>query len=194
MLKKIALLSGIVAAGVLSLGLEAKAVKLTGSNLVSVYSCERSGSDIRVKTSANASSYILTSSCRDAGHGLRNYTLTCTSATQYRVQWSDCSNSRPTDTVKPQLNAAVTYTVVSTSSGTRKVVPTLSARATDTSKVTKIELFYSNGSNYRTIKSCSNNSTTGSCTYTFTSPTSGSFYATAWDEAGNSVTSDVYSF
>lgn len=69
----------------------------TGMNYVNVVSCEQIGNDIRVSLSVNSAKYVLTSTTRNAGHGLRNYKLNCVSATKYKVEWTEVA-SAPTST------------------------------------------------------------------------------------------------
>lgn len=200
MSKKVALLSAILLVSGLGLATVAQAVGTAGSNVVSVQSCEQVGRDIRVKTASTGPTYLLTSTCRNAGHGLRNYTLACTSAKQYRVSWTDCSvpTPQPTDTQRPTVSASVTYSSVwYPGNSAQKVVPTLAARATDTNKVTKVVLYYNTtqlGEGYSVLKTCTANTAIASCSYTFTNPTHGNFYAVAWDNAGNTATSTKFSF
>lgn len=65
----------------------------TGGNYVDVVSCKQIGKDIEIKRSSNDSATTLTSSCRDAGYGLREYSMTCSSATRYYVSWKPCSST-----------------------------------------------------------------------------------------------------
>lgn len=107
--KKIAWLSAI--STVLALGTLAQTAQAvvtpvtTGSNLVPVYSCTQVGNNVKIRRVASDSEYVLNSSCRDAGHGLREYKLTCTSGSQYRVEWKSCggnSNPNPSPVVDNQ--------------------------------------------------------------------------------------------
>ena len=52
------------------------------SNTFTVTSCEQVGGDIRISRN-NGPKYVLTSSCRDAGHGKRQYKMSCVSSTKY---------------------------------------------------------------------------------------------------------------
>ncbi len=163
------------------------------SNIVSVYSCTQTGRNIKIRRTSTQPEYVLNSSCRDAGHGMREYALTCTSAKQYRVEWKPCGN-----TAKPTITANVTYTAVwYQNESVQKVVPTVTARATDTDKITKINLYHNlsqvNGV-YTILKTCTTNATTATCAHKFSEPARGNFYAVAWDEAGNSVTSTKFTY
>jgi len=80
-------LSGIVSA--------VTATPKTGPNYVNVVSCEQVGNDIRIRLGANSAKYVLTSTTRDAGHGLRNYKLNCLSATRYKVEWTEVTSTPP---------------------------------------------------------------------------------------------------
>ena len=327
-MKKIALLSGISAAVDLAfLASTAQAVAVSvnaGSNLVSVHSCTQTGADIKIRRSSTDSEYTLISACRNAGHGLRDYKMTCTSNKQYRVEWKDCGTTpapTPTpqvdnqgpvvsvntnvmsgtitnnqysyqvnvsaqdagsnirgilvtvrnqatgatvqswwvenknglsdtetgfgtnnvtksvgktglqvgtyytvsaraydtrgnstvanapvrlyvastgDTVRPSVTANVTYAAVwYPGNNAQKVIPTLSARATDTNKVTKVVLYYNStqlGQGYSVLKTCNTNSLVVSCTHPYEDPTHGNFFAVAYDEAGNSATSTKFAF
>ncbi|MBT3539321.1 hypothetical protein HN481_04315 [Candidatus Parcubacteria bacterium] len=62
-----------------------------GSNRVSVDSCRNVSNGIKVRRFGNSNEYKLSNGVRDAGHGLRDYKLNCTSNTQYKVSWKDAS-------------------------------------------------------------------------------------------------------
>lgn len=100
--------AALVAVTLLVAPLVVKAVTVNTSNEVSVASCEQIGSDIRIQRVSGEQSTVLTSACRDAGHGLRQYSLSCLSATKYRVSWSECSTPAPvptpTDTQGPTVS------------------------------------------------------------------------------------------
>ena len=102
MLKKI-LLSGLVLAGVFAVGYVVLAAD--GSNYVDVNSCTQVGKDIRINRGGQ--NYTLTSSCRDAGHGYRDYQMTCVSNKQYKVEWTEgCTPVKPPtpkDTEAPKV-------------------------------------------------------------------------------------------
>ncbi len=105
---KLILVLGLLAGAAL-LGNSVLAVE-SGTNVVSVSSCEQVGSDVRISRN-NGPKYMLTSSARNAGHGLRQYTLTCVSNTQYRVYWTTAITTTPgtptvTTTVATQVTAA----------------------------------------------------------------------------------------
>lgn len=290
----------------------AQAVTVNSSNEVSVSSCEQVGADIRIRRAAGEQSTLLTSACRDAGHGLRQYTMTCVSPTKYRVSWADCANPAPADTQGPAVTVSAKalsgslngswykyevtvsaqdstsnikgvevtvkgpdnqvvhswwvdgrtasangsfdtksitrtvtrgwlqtnkqYTVTAraydalgnntTSAATavylpgdsvapvvsvdvtynaqwypgnnaKRMVPTLTVRATDNQQLRKISLFYNNtglGEGYSELRSCQVSGTVANCSHAFTDMTRGNFYAVAWDEAGNSVTSYKIAF
>ena len=75
------------------------ALAATGSSYVTVSSCTNVSGGIRIVRSGS-SPYMLANGCRDAGHGLRNYYLTCTASNRYFVSWTeDCSAWN--DTAKP---------------------------------------------------------------------------------------------
>lgn len=308
-----------VVAVVVALGgpllVRAVTVNVNTSNDVSVVSCEQVGSDIRIRRSASESSSVLTSACRDAGHGLRQYTVSCISNTKYRVSWTDCSTptpQTPTDTQGPSVSLSanavansingswykytvtvsaqdatsnikgieviikgpdnqvvqswwidgrnvasngsfgvksVTRTVTrswlqtnkqytitakaydtagnSTTSAVaavylsgdtvaptigidvtynaqwypgnkaKRMVPTLVARANDNQRVSKITIYYNNtglGEGYSELRTCNVSGANVVCSHGFSDMTRGNFYAVAWDEAGNSVSSYKVAF
>lgn len=304
-------------AAVLALGgpllVRAVTVSVNTSNDVSVASCEQVGSDIRIRRSSGEQSSILTSACRDAGHGLRQYTVSCISSTKYRVSWTDCSTPQPPadtqgpsvsvsatpvansvngswykydvtvsaqdaasnikgvevivkgpdnqvvqswwvdgrnaasngsfgtksitrsvtrwwlqtnkqytvtakaydaagnsttsavatvylsgDTVAPTVGTDVTYNAVwYPGNSAKRMVPTLVARANDNQRVSKITIYYNNtglSEGYNELRTCTVSGTNAACSYSFGDMTRGNFYAVAWDEAGNSVTSYKIAF
>lgn len=61
----------------------------SGWNPVNTDKCMQVGKDIQVENFGNT--YLLTSECRDAGNGLKQYTMSCLSDKQYRVDWKPCS-------------------------------------------------------------------------------------------------------
>jgi len=65
----------------------------TGSNYVDVASCRQDGKDIMVKRLPNGVEFKLTSTLRDAGHGMRYYTLNCVSQNRYFVSWKEASST-----------------------------------------------------------------------------------------------------
>ena len=62
-----------------------------GSNIVAVDACQEVANGVTVNRSG--STHTLTNGCRDAGHGERQYTLTCVSDTKYRVSWVPCATA-----------------------------------------------------------------------------------------------------
>ena len=91
--KKIAWLSGISALAVIGIASMAHAVTVEpGTNKVSVYSCTQVGNDIKIRRSSSESEYVLTSTCRDAGHGMRQYSMSCNSNKEYKVSWTECGS------------------------------------------------------------------------------------------------------
>jgi len=60
----------------------------SGINYVKVSSCEQVGADVKVSLN-NGPKFVLTSTTRDAGHGLRNYKLTCVDSKKYKVEWKE---------------------------------------------------------------------------------------------------------
>lgn len=78
----------------------------TGQNLVPVQHCQQVGKDVRIIR--NNQTYILSSACRNAGHGLRDYTLTCSGTKKYLVTWKNCNSTVPAATPKPKPTPAPT--------------------------------------------------------------------------------------
>ena len=72
---------------------EARAPK-SGVNYVNVNSCEQVGLDIKISRGGGAK-YVLNSTVRDAGHGLRDYKLTCVNSRRYRVEWREIFTTPP---------------------------------------------------------------------------------------------------
>lgn len=64
-----------------------------GWNPVNVAKCVQVGKDISIIRLSDGVSDTLTTACRDAGNGLKDYTMTCLSDTQYRVDWKPCSST-----------------------------------------------------------------------------------------------------
>lgn len=62
-----------------------------GWNPVNVDKCTQVGKDIQIVNGTYSA--FLTSECRDAGNGLKDYTMACLSATQYRVDWKPCTTA-----------------------------------------------------------------------------------------------------
>jgi len=79
----------------------------SGSNLVNVDSCEDVQTGVEITRFGNPVSYVLTNDIRDAGYGLQDYKLHCTSATQYSVEWADVA---VTPAVTEPLSFSVTLT------------------------------------------------------------------------------------
>lgn len=75
-----------------------------GVNFVPVSSCIQVGKDIKIRRTSGDSESTLTSACRDAGHGKRQYTLVCTSNKEYKVSWTECPVAPVPDTQSPTLS------------------------------------------------------------------------------------------
>ena len=97
------------------------------------------------------------------------------------------------DTVAPTISTDVTYSAQwYVGNNAKRMVPTLVVRANDNQRIAKITLYYNNtglGEGYGELKTCTMNANNASCSHSFGDLTRGNFYATAWDEAGNAVTS-----
>lgn len=109
------------------------ALAASGTTFVDVVSCESVAGGVRI--GRGGAVYVLTNGVRDAGHGLRNYSLTCVSPTRYRVIWSDVAAPQ-TDTIAPNVSVSSNQTFY-TDDQMVKVIP----RATDNVAVTRLELF-----------------------------------------------------
>ncbi len=159
-------------------GITAKANAAENTTLVPVTSCEQVGNDIRISIN-NGSKTILTSTCRDTGHGMRQYKLSCTSKTQYKVEWSTPSSCTAQDKVHPRVSITAPKTVVSNNE-----VVALTATAFDVKGVTKIEIYEGKS----IVKTCLNSTI---CIHSFTATAQQNnerpqtFKARAYDAAGN---------
>ena len=159
----------------------------TGSNFVKVDSCEQVGKDIRI--SRGGKSYVLTSTCRDAGHGFRDYKMTCVSRKEYKVEWTENCKPLPPpppkDTVSPSLDL-----VSDKKSYYDGDTVYLTATANDNVKVKKIEIYGETGNLLRTcdyVGVCKTNTI-----IKFSAPNNinwgiTGYSARAYDEAGNST-------
>ncbi len=176
MSKKIWLLAILIVGGLL-LGATAQAA--SGSNNVDVTSCEQTSTGIRVRKS-NGEPYILTNGCRNAGYGLRNYTMTCLSNTQYQVDWEENC------TAGADHEAPTTWVYSSKTSYKEGEKVYLTARADDNKKVTKINIYRGT----RLIKTCTNASFCGYVDKAKLGDTS--YRSKAYDAAGNIGTSEWY--
>lgn len=151
----------------------------SGTNTVDVMSCENTATGIRIKR-ASGEPYILTNGCRNAGYGLRDYYMTCTANTQYRVEWTENCKAG-SDIEAPTVWI---YANKNTYKSGEKVY--LTARADDNKKVTKIEVYRGN----RLLKTCRNASF---CGFVDKAKVNDSGYrAKAYDSAGNVGVSEWY--
>ncbi len=156
-------------------------------NYVNVTSCEEIVGGIRISRN-NGPKYILTSECRDAGHGMRNYTMSCVSRTQYKVSWTETNSCSNRDTVRPTASISTSRTSMKTGQQV-----TVYASASDNKGVARIDV-YQDGER---IKRCNNVNT---CNTTITLRLSGtvnaktySFYTKVTDINGNTRTSETVS-
>lgn len=167
MTKKLAIFA-VVLAGFLT----ATAVSAANINYVNVDSCTKVGNDIRIKRGGKSS--LLTSTCRDAGHGYRNYNLTCVSSKQYKVAWTTCSAPTNNDNTAPTVSLSINKTNFN-----KGEVVRLTATANDNVKVDKIEL-------YRNDILIATKYDAKSANFLMTIGESNmSFYAKAYDTKGN---------
>lgn len=159
----------------------AVATPQSGANDVVVTSCENVSNGIRISRD-NHTPYVLTNGVRDAGHGLRNYSLSCVSNTKYHVAWTAAAQSA--DTTDPSVSLYSEHSSYYTDEAY-----TVLARASDNSRVSKIEVYRNNN----LIKTCLN---VNSCTYienanTYTYSSSITYHAKAYDPAGNTAQSQT---
>ncbi|MFA6486274.1 MAG: hypothetical protein WCT40_02820 [Candidatus Magasanikbacteria bacterium] len=149
----------------------------SGVSNVNVTSCETVSNGVKISRNKGAK-YTLTNGCRDAGYGLRNYSLSCNTATQYKVSWVDnCSN----DKVAPKVTLSVSR------EGT---ITRVTATATDNVRVTKTTIYHVNG----TAAASSNSASVGMSLTATAVGANSSYFAKAFDAAGNegiSVTIDL---
>lgn len=116
MKQKFLFLSGAALGLVLSIGLlhAASSVRAAGgSNIISATQCTPQQNGVLLKKYGKT--YLLKNGCRNAGHGMRDYTLTCVGSTKYKVQWSDCDTGStnpvtppPASNTKPVLSLSKT--------------------------------------------------------------------------------------
>lgn len=96
-------LSGAVLGLVLSLGMlyTASTVRAvgTGSNIVSATQCTQRADGVLIRKYGRQ--YLLKDGCRNAGHGMRDYTLTC-AGQNYRVRWESCDAGVQEPVAPPQ--------------------------------------------------------------------------------------------
>jgi len=169
MTKKVLIFS-LIFMGILALSANSVLAAASGSNHVNVTSCESVKEGIKISRN-NGSKYVLSDGCRDAGSGVRNYTMTCNSATQYKVSWTtNCSQN------KEKISPVVTLSVAKEGATVR-----ITALATDNVKVTKTEIYHSSG---MAIKSCPNASTC-SVVVQPVMVVNNAYFARAYDRAGN---------
>jgi len=58
-----------------------------GSNISKVVSCQQLNDGIFITRSLSTPGYKLPNGCRNAGHSMREYTMTCMSSTTYKTSW-----------------------------------------------------------------------------------------------------------
>ncbi len=180
MSKKIIILA-VATLGLLILVNTTEAAVKTGSNLVNVTSCEQVGSDIRIKNFGRT--YTLTSTCRNAGHGNRQYVMSCTSPTSYRVSWAEgCTpNAIPKPTPVPAPAPAPIYSkspvvniwVPNGGETGRREISASASGCIAGEYITKVQFVEDNN----VVKTCNNSS---ACSYFMTNSTN------------QNVTHDVY--
>jgi len=179
MIKKIAFLS-VFSLAILPLSTQAyyypNPTPRSGINYITVSSCEQVGQDIRISRS-NGRKYVLTSTTRNAGHGLRNYKLICMTNTQYKVEWTEASPSQPADTTLPAVSISSPQTTYINGSTFN-----INVSASDNIGIVKIDL-YRDGVLFRTVSN--QNQLNYSQTANINLRTSHAFYARAYDAAGN---------
>lgn len=99
----------------------------SGINYVDVASCEQVGKDVKVSLKGGQK-YTLTSTIRNAGHGLRDYKLNCVSATKYKVEWTEVITN--TTSTTPVVAPTTTSTPASTSTPVTATTPVTTSTPT----------------------------------------------------------------
>lgn len=141
-MKKVIFLGLVVSVGVL-LGV-GQASAWEGTNNVPVTKCEQVSNG--VKLTRFGKTYTLTNGVRDAGHGYRNYNLTCVSATMYRVQWNQAQ--APADSVYP----SVTLKSLGKNLKSNNYDASFEVSASDQdSAIVKVKAYLGNGTGYYTL-------------------------------------------
>jgi hypothetical protein len=75
----------------------------SGSNIVEIDSCIQHNAGITVGKFGEEP-YFLANGIRDAGHGLRNYTLFCLGENKYKVDWVEVDEDNSPTPVEPEQN------------------------------------------------------------------------------------------
>lgn len=115
-----------------------------GTNTVAVDNCVQVSNGVNI--TRFGSTYTLTNGVRNAGHGYRNYNLTCVSSKMYKVEWNNANAPAPVpalvlDTTKPVATLSV---INKNTSGNQLYSANMQVRGTDASSaVNKIEVFIS---------------------------------------------------
>jgi hypothetical protein len=86
-----------------------------GTNTVPVTKCVQLNNGVSI--TRFGSTYTLGNGVRNAGHGYRNYNLTCVSSTMYKVEWNKANAPAPVqDTEKPSVSVVLKNRNLKTSS------------------------------------------------------------------------------
>jgi|GEM_PF-1912932 len=135
------LLAGLILASVGIFSAAYVVLAADGFNYINVDSCEQVGKNININRSGK--NYTLTSACRDAGYGYRNYVMTCASKTQYKVEWTEgCTPvTPPSPPVVKDTEAPKVYVSKVDSSYKLGDVFSTDFDATDNVKVTKMIVY-----------------------------------------------------
>jgi len=136
-----------------------------GANNTKVDNCVGLTNGIKITRSGKTSTLV--DGCRNAGHGMRNYTMSCVSAKLYRTTWKENCLTTITPTTTPitpgvSTPAPVLSMVLLKNNGNGKVTANVSiTNAAATGGVSRIEIYRDIGS---LVKTCVNVNT---CSYDY---------------------------
>lgn len=147
-----------------------------GTSTTKVDNCAGLTNGIQITRSGRSST--LTDGCRNAGHGMRNYIMTCVSAKLYRTSWKEnCAVVTTTTTTPTPIPASSTTVpilslVLSKNNGNGKVTANISVtNAASVGGISRIDIYRDMGS---LVKTCSNAST---CSYDYSVLPNDVFYS-----------------
>lgn len=121
------------------------------SNYVSVNSCQPMRDGVRITYSNGGTPVTLKNGCRDAGHGYRDYSLTCASRTKYKVSYVPCEdpNAAVVGMLSVGLQDSFGYTKNALLGKTGEAIAgfTLTADETEDIKVTSLAVIINSTAN-----------------------------------------------
>lgn len=184
-MKRIALVISGIVCGLGLVAVPSVHATTSGVNYSTVTSCENVVGGIRISRN-NGPKYILTSECRDAGHGMRNYTMSCVSRTQYMVSWTETNSCANKDTVRPTASISASPSSIKTGQQVN-----IYASASDNIGVARIDV-YQDGERIKRCDSVTMCNTTVTLRIPSTVHTKNySFYTKVTDTSGNTRTSNT---